>query len=67
MANMHYSDNVPSGRAGKQGMVKQGKAKTGGTVTEKTAAWPGLPGKSQSRDRSAGVKKLKVNAKSEGL
>ena len=33
----------------------------------KTANWPGLPGPSQSKDRSGGVKKLKVHPKSEGL
>ena len=35
---------------------------------EKTASWPGLPGKAQSgtRDKS-GTKKLKTRAKSEGV
>ena len=36
------------------------------SLNEKTAAWPSLPGKS-GPDRSGGVKKLKVCAKSEGL
>jgi hypothetical protein len=35
-------------------------------VTEKTASWPGLPGKS-GPNRSAGVTKLKIHARSEGL
>ncbi len=36
------------------------------SLNEKTAAWPGLPGKS-GPDRSNGVKKLKTHPKSEGL
>ena len=35
-------------------------------VNERTANWPGLPGKS-GPNRSAGVKKLKVYASSKGL
>lgn len=34
--------------------------------TEKTASWPGLPGKAQSKDRSGGVKKIKY-VKSDGI
>ncbi len=36
------------------------------TVNERTANWPGLPGKS-GPDRSAGVKKLKIHPASQGL
>ena len=39
----------------------------GASIVEKTAAWPGLPGKEQSRSRSAGVKKVKNTAKSVGI
>ena len=35
-------------------------------VTERTAAWPGLPGKA-GPDRSAGVTKVKIHPKSEGI
>ena len=35
-------------------------------IVEKTANWPGLPGKS-GPDRSAGVKKLKIYPASKGL
>ena len=35
-------------------------------VNERTAAWPGLPGKT-GPDRSAGVKKLKIHPMSTGL
>jgi hypothetical protein len=34
---------------------------------EKTAAWPGVPGKTQPRDRSGGTKKVKQAVKSEGI
>jgi hypothetical protein len=33
----------------------------------RTAAWAGLPGKAQSRNRSAGVPKVQIYPKSEGL
>ena len=36
------------------------------SLDETTADWPGLPGKS-GPDRSNGVKKVKTNAKSEGI
>ena len=35
-------------------------------VNERTANWPGLPGKT-GPDRSAGVKKLKIHPASKGL
>lgn len=35
-------------------------------IKEKTANWPGLPGKA-GPDRSQGVKKLKQSPKSEGI
>jgi hypothetical protein len=34
---------------------------------ESTAAWPGVPGKTQPRDRSGGTKKVKQSVKSEGV
>ena len=34
---------------------------------EKTAAWPGVPGKTQPRSRSGGTKKVKQSVKSEGI
>ena len=42
------------------------KAGGRGSVTEKTASWPGLPGKA-GPNRSAGTPKAKVYPKSEGL
>ena len=37
------------------------------TVNENTANWPGVPGKTQSNDRSAGVERIKQHPKSEGI
>ncbi|KPK68178.1 hypothetical protein AMJ82_08940 [candidate division TA06 bacterium SM23_40] len=34
---------------------------------ERTAAWPGVPGKTQPRDRSGGTKKIKQSMKTEGV
>lgn len=42
----------------------------GGTIPpfkESTAAWPGVPGKTQSRSRNVGIKKVKQAVKSEGI
>ena len=36
-------------------------------VNERTANWPGLAGPPQPRNRSAGVKKLKIHPMSKGL
>ncbi len=44
-----------------------GKPPAGASAPEKTANWGGLPGKSQSKDRSGGVKRLQVHPKTEGL
>ena len=51
---------------GKAGNTDSKKAPAPAAVTESTANWPGLPGKS-GPNRSNGVAKLKVNPKSEGL
>ena len=38
------------------------------SMPEKTAAWAGLPGKTQPRDRSNGIKKMpNAHVKSEGI
>lgn len=56
------------------GTVSSTKAKTPGTIRAgtdpmpmKTPSWPGLPGKTQPRDRSAGVPEEKVYAVARGL
>ena len=44
------------------------KGKLHGNVSPvKTVSWPGLPGKTQSGDRSAGVRKVPGGAAQEGL
>jgi hypothetical protein len=43
---------------------------SGGTYKpfkESTAAWPGVPGKTQPDTRSVGIKKVKQTVKSEGI
>jgi hypothetical protein len=65
MANRYYTNfedrKISSGSAPTPGSKSRES-----TVNEKTAAWPGLPGKS-GPDRSGGVKKVKAYAKSEGI
>ena len=62
MANRrHHPRNTKPGASNDQ---------SGGTFKpfkESTAAWPSVPGKTQSRDRSGGTKKVKQSAKSEGV
>ena len=44
------------------------KRKTGtSTMTEKNVNWPGLPGKTQGKDRSGGTKKAKTHPVSVGI
>lgn len=62
MANRYYK-KPNSQKAPATG--HEGPKKDVGPV--KTASWPGLPGKVQSKDRSAGYYKCKDSAKSEGL
>ena len=42
-----------------------GKGKT--DMPMKTANWPGVPGKTQSRNRSGGAKKLRQSPREEGI
>jgi len=44
------------------------KGKTGQSpFPEKTANWPGLPGKTQGKSRNAGVPRAKIHPSSKGL
>ena len=70
MANKHFNRPElmpPSG--GRPGPPKRGpKEKAFSPDPMKTAAWPGLPGKTQPKDRSNGVPRLKnAHVKSEGI
>ena len=62
MANRrHHPRNTKSGASADQ---------SGGTCKpfkESTAAWPGVPGKTQPRSRNVGIKKVKQTVKSEGI
>ena len=67
MANPNYSKTSPRPTGGKGSPPATGmRGTSGASVNEKTASWPGLPGKT-GPDRSAGVKKLKCHPKQEGL
>lgn len=65
--NMHGANKKgPGGHSNKAPGSKANEA-----MPEKTAAWPGLPGKAQSKDRSGGTQKSgplgPFRVKSEGL
>lgn len=55
-----------SGRSGSTPVTGKRGAKSA-SMKEKTANWPGTPGKTQPRDRSGGVRKLRAHPKSEGI
>lgn len=64
MANKYYNDTTASGpKGGKVNMDSHAPV----SVTEKKIKWAGLPGKTQSKDRSRGVKKVKTRVVSEGI
>jgi hypothetical protein len=65
MGKLNRRANKPGGMGGAPPIPRGGK--NGTTGPEKTAAWPGVPGKTQSKDRSNGVRKLKIHPKSEGI
>ncbi len=50
--NMHGANDKSGG-----GHKDPAGSSIGGSVTQKTASWPGLPGKTQPRARNAGVPK----------
>ena len=61
------SGNLPSKLGNRPPAFKRKPGGDTPAIVEKTAAWPGLPGPIQPRDRSAGVKKLKIHPMSKGL
>lgn len=68
MANPRYSDVSPvdpQDPAEGAPLVPQGP--TAKPKADSTANWPGLPGKTQPRDRSGGTGKIKEHAKSVGI
>ncbi len=66
MANPDFRDfDNELGNKGKS--FKRSKPAKSAAFKMGTASWPGLPGKSQPRNRSAGIKKLTIHPKAEGL
>ena len=61
------SGNTPSALGNTPPKFKRKAPAPAAKVVERTANWPGLAGPPQPRDRSAGVKKLKIHPTSEGL
>ena len=61
------SGNLDSQLGNKPPKFKRKAGAPAATVNEKTANWPGLAGPAQPRDRSVGVKKLKIHPHSQGL
>lgn len=69
MANPRYSQNISNLKQPSSGKGESPK-KAGPkhySMPERTANWPGLPGKAQPKDRSLGYPEEKVYAKAEGL
>lgn len=66
MTNSYFSEvgNVPKGSKQKPRAMKAGRK---ATVKEKTANWPGLPGKAQPKRRSGGTRKIQAYPASKGL
>lgn len=64
MPNKFYNDTTASGPKG--GKVNMGPSPTLG-FPEKTINWRDLPGKTQPKDRSRGVKKCKCHPVSKGI
>ena len=60
------SGNLDSQLGNRPPKFKRKARGSAGTVNERTASWPGLPGKT-GPNRSAGVKKLKIHPMSKGL
>ena len=65
MANPDFSD-LGSNLGNTPPKFKRKAGGSAATVNERTASWPGLPGKT-GPNRSAGVKKLKIHPMSKGL
>ena len=68
MSNQDYTEIEPRKSLGNQAKPPSPgtpKAKSKPSVNERTANWPGVPGKTQS-DRSLGVKRVKQVAR-EGI
>ena len=54
-------------RTNKQGASNDQSGGTFPPFKESTAAWPGVPGKTQPKNRSGGTKKVKQSVKDIGI
>lgn len=57
MPNPHYNNMHGANRKQGDGASNSSKGSSPASIPEKTANWPGVAGKTQSKDRSAGVSK----------
>ena len=66
MPNPDFSENFNDR---KQGIVAKKKPRENSktAMPEKKVNWPGVPGKTQGKNRSGGVKKAKIHPSAEGL
>lgn len=69
--NPRYNSLAPSRAGRSKGSGTAGKGPSGarpsGAVNESSPSWGGLPGKTQPRSRSAGVRPVKTYVQSKGL
>ena len=66
MANDDFNENFTGLRHNAGSQKKEIKTSTS-TMNEKNVNWPGLPGKTQGKNRSGGTPKAKIYPVSEGL
>ena len=66
MPNPDFNDDMNKRRGSNPGHKTPRQDKQT-AMPEKTANWPDVPGKTQSANRSGGVKKLKIHPASKGL
>ena len=62
MANKRYAKFPAKGPP-----MKKSGPKHDSVEPERTMKWPGIPGPTQKKDRSQGIKKVKPAAASEGI
>ena len=67
MPNKRFNKQVHAPDKGKPPVQKRGEKHSIGTSQIRTANWPGLPGASQPKDRSGGVRKVRQSAKDQGI
>ncbi len=66
MANADFNEDFNKRKDGSNPPKAKSPAPAPG-MPMRTANWPGIPGKPQSKDRSGGVKKLKIHPDEKGL